>query len=153
MTTERRVFLAPFSNPTAGRWVPADEAEEELERLQDIWGDVDFGAMDSEGFGGTVCEMTSIADIIEADRLIEIHGDAFFAFLKIEGIEHATAARFEDAYVGEYASDREFAEELVDSCGYLDEVPENLRFYFNYDAFARDLMMDHYSEDGFYFRA
>jgi len=142
MTDKRRVFLAPFAHPLAGRWVDACDAEEELERLQEKWGDVDFGAMDSEGFG----------------EAIEQHGDSFVAFLRFNGgpaaqwtVEDAVA-QYEEEYVGQYDSTLDFAEEVVDSYGYLDAMPESLRSYFDYAAFARDLMMDHYEQDGFYFR-
>lgn len=153
MTEERRVFLAPFDNPLAGRWVDACEATEELERLREKWGDVDFGAMDSEGFGGAVNEYTPVDEIVRLDELIEDHGEAFVAFLKVEGAEHATVDRFEDAYSGQYDSHRAFAEEIVEQCGYLDEMPEQLLGYFDYDAFARDLMFEHYEQDGHYFRS
>jgi len=158
MTDKRRVFLAPFAHPLAGRWVDACDAEEELERLQEKWGDVDFGAMDSEGFGGVVNEYTSVEDILALDEAIEQHGDSFVAFLRFNGgpaaqwtVEDAVA-QYEEEYVGQYDSTLDFAEEVVDSYGYLDAMPESLRSYFDYAAFARDLMMDHYEQDGFYFR-
>ena len=34
-----------------------------------------------------------------------------------------------------------YAEELVDDTGMLDSLPENLRHYFDYARFARDLFM------------
>lgn len=34
------------------------------------------------------------------------------------------------------------AHEVVEECGYLDQMPENLRFYFDYKAFARDLSIE-----------
>lgn len=157
MTDDRRVFLAPFAHPLAGRWVDACDAEEELERLQERWGDTDFGAMDSEGFGGVVNEHTSVDDIVAWDEALEEQGDPLLAFLKVEGVYGASVAevveRFQDAYAGQYDSPRDFAEEVVESCGYLDEMPESLRPYFNYDAFGRDLMFDHYEQDGYYFRS
>jgi antirestriction protein len=35
-----------------------------------------------------------------------------------------------------------YVEMLVEDCGLLDEVPENLRYYFDYEAFARDLELN-----------
>lgn len=29
--------------------------------------------------------------------------------------------------------------QIVDECGYLNQMPENLRYYFDYEAFGRDL--------------
>ena len=151
-TDERRVFLAPFSNPTAGRWIFADEVENELAALRAKYGDVDFGAMDSEGFGGLVNEYTPIDEIVRLDEAIETHGAAFLAFAKVEGVEYATLEHFEDAYCGEWDSDREFAEEYIESTGMLGDAPELVARYFDYKSFASDLMFDHYEQDGFYFR-
>ena len=55
-------------------------------------------------------------------------------------------SEFEDAYQGEYADEMAFTEQLVDDLGMLDSMPENLRGYFDYDTFRRDLFMsDYYS--------
>lgn len=61
--------------------------------------------------------------------------------------------KIEDAYAGQADSDVEFTEEWVESTGMLDNVPDSLRFYFDMEAFARDLMMDYYSSNGHYFYA
>lgn len=48
----------------------------------------------------------------------------------------------EDAYCGRFDSEEQYAEDLVDNCGLLDGMPENLRGYFDYEAFARDLFIN-----------
>lgn len=35
----------------------------------------------------------------------------------------------------------EYAEQFIEDTGMLDEMPENLRFYFDTEAFARDLII------------
>lgn len=35
----------------------------------------------------------------------------------------------------------DYALNYVEACGLLESMPENLRFYFDYDAFARDLVL------------
>ena len=60
--------------------------------------------------------------------------------------------KFEEAYMGEWDSEEAFAESLADDCGYLSQIPENLRYYFDFSAFARDLFAYDYDyEDGFVF--
>lgn len=60
---------------------------------------------------------------------------------------------FEDAYVGSFKSDEDFAYDYVESTGMLGNVPDSIQRYFDYEALARDLMMDGYSSDnGYYFR-
>lgn len=34
------------------------------------------------------------------------------------------------------------AEQVVEQCGYLDEMPEHLRNYFDYEAYGRDLEIE-----------
>jgi antirestriction protein len=55
-----------------------------------------------------------------------------------------------DTYRGFYESELKFTEELVDELGYLEQMPENLRHYFDYEAFRRDLFItdfESYRED------
>lgn len=60
---------------------------------------------------------------------------------------------FREAYQGEWSSEEEFAEQLADDCCMLDNVPESVKMYFDYAAFARDLFIDdYYFESGFVFR-
>ena len=60
--------------------------------------------------------------------------------------------KIDEAYAGTASSDVEFAEELADAIGLLDEVPDNLKMYFDMEAFARDLMINDYNEhSGHYF--
>ena len=61
-------------------------------------------------------------------------------------------ASIPEAYQGYFDCDEDFAADLAESCGYLDDMPENLRYYFDYVKFARDLMIDSFMEDsGHYF--
>lgn len=57
----------------------------------------------------------------------------------------------EDAYYGSYSSYEELAEEYADGTGMIAEVPESLRFYFDMEAFGRDLAMDFLEHDSHYF--
>jgi antirestriction protein len=57
---------------------------------------------------------------------------------------------FSDHYQGEWADEVSFAENLVDECGMLESMPKNLRYYFDYAAFSRDLFINDYIYlDGF----
>lgn len=54
---------------------------------------------------------------------------------------------------GEYESDRQVAEDYVDSLGGVDQLgPDTARNYFDYEAFGRDLLInDYFEEDGYVF--
>ena len=71
----------------------------------------------------------------------ECHLDvtAFAAFLDYEGMDIEEAAEaFSEQYAGTYGSLEAWAEEFADDTGMLSEVPEALRRYFDFEAWARD---------------
>ena len=52
--------------------------------------------------------------------------------------------RMDDAYVGVYDSKEDFAREIVSDCYDIEKMMGNLAYYFDYEAFARDLFMGDY---------
>lgn len=66
--------------------------------------------------------------------------------LTSENIEKA-----EEKFLGHYDNDEEMAEEYAEQTGMLYEVPESLRYYFDFEKFGRDLSMDLQEFDGYYF--
>lgn len=82
--------------------------------------------------------------------------DAFEAYAELFGVEEddadVLAASFEDAYYGEFLNDTEMAEAIVDESGMLSDVPDTIAWYFDYEKYARDLMIsDFWEKDHFYF--
>ena len=60
---------------------------------------------------------------------------------------------FKDSYAGKFDSDREFAEHLVDETCLLSGADEQVKRYFDYDSYARDLLHgDYWTTDNHYFR-
>lgn len=59
----------------------------------------------------------------------------------------------EQAYEGEYDSEEDYAEFIIDECYDLEKTMGSLAGYFDYKAFARDLFItDYIFQDGFVFR-
>ena len=60
---------------------------------------------------------------------------------------------FKERYRGEYDSFTDLAEQLLNECGELDQIPEHLRGYFDYEAYGRDLRLggDVVEHDGYFF--
>ena len=80
----------------------------------------------------------------------EAEESAKIAFVEWRG--YWSVCDFEDCYRGEWDSQEAYAEELIDSCGYLDGVPTLIRDYFDYEKFTRDLFMtDCHWQDGHVF--
>lgn len=76
--------------------------------------------------------------------------DAVDAYIAL-GIGDDDLSDFEEAYQGEWKSDKEFVQELVEDCG---DIPKDLPAYIHIDweGTARDVMMDYSEQDGYYFR-
>ena len=66
-----------------------------------------------------------------------------------EGAKEAYMERFDDwderlfldRYLGRFDSWKDMTEELLKSTGDLNQIPEKLRCYFNYDAYALDMRL------------
>jgi antirestriction protein len=95
---------------------------------------------DHEGFGSLIGESTSFDRVAELAELIEEHGDAFIAYAENIG-DDATADGFQEAYQGEYDTLADWAEQFMDDTGGLSEMQENLRNYFDFEAYGRDAQL------------
>ena len=81
-------------------------------------------------------------------ELIDEHGEGFK--LRYEDIGDLDGDDFRNSYNGCWSSEAEFAENYCDDCM---EIPDNLKSYFDYEKFARDLLMDYSvyeGDDGFH---
>jgi hypothetical protein len=160
-----QVFFYVDGIPTKGRWIALE--------LIDSWADVHLAlqaaGLVSEGYGGDVlaadiegalakCFYVSRYDLFDLPRYVEVREeierhdldrDAVAAFLDWSGSFDFDS--FSDSYMGKYTSEEAFAEQLVEDCGILAEVPEHIARYFDMEAFARDLFLgDYYMADGGY---
>lgn len=60
---------------------------------------------------------------------------------------------FQDRYHGKYESWKDMATEFLEETGELDKIPDNLRYYFDYEAYARDIRLngDMVEHNGYFF--
>jgi antirestriction protein len=58
----------------------------------------------------------------------------------------------EDALIGEFSSDEEFAQDMADNCGLMTQEAVWPYTCIDWEYAARELMYDYYENDGFYFR-
>lgn len=91
--------------------------------------------------------------IQEFAELDEDEREAYEAFLDVRCDSHISIDDFREAYQGEWDSEEEFARYIVDECGMLDNVPESLKDYFDFERYADDLFRYDYDfQDGYVFR-
>ncbi len=63
------------------------------------------------------------------------------------------ADKCEERYAGHHASWEDMAEDYLESSGQLNEIPKNLRWYFDYEKYGRDMQIsgDMCEENGYFF--
>ena len=157
-TATPRVYIRCLAAYNAGhlhgRWVDATDYDCIMEEIQDILetspepNAEEWAIHDYEGLHGlAINEYESIERVAELGELIEEHGPAFAAYANHVGADYATAEGFQDAYCGEWESERAYGENLFDEL-YLHDVPDHVQPYIDYDSFAHDLFIDdNYSVD------
>jgi antirestriction protein len=108
-----------------------------------IEGAEEFAIHDFEGFGGLMLdEYESISSVVAYAEFIMEHeelGQALLANYRLEDAERM----IEESYYGCYDSEVDFAQHLFEEC-YSHSIPDNLMYYFDHEAFARDLFINDY---------
>ena len=151
----------------AGEWVSVPNNEERFLRLcADVHSDEDnpeFMYLDWVDVPASLIRENHVDDALfdAVDYMETLHRDdvrrAFLIWLssvEIDDVRDDLGTRFEDAYMGEYASEREFAEEWLDDM----DVPEpprvgNITLGYDHDMLARDLFnTDYFFCDGHVFK-
>ena len=130
-----------------GRWIDANQdADCIMEEIQEVLESSpergeEWAIHDYEGFHGLgLSEYESIDQVAKLGRLITEHGPAFAAYANHVGVDYATEESFQDAYCGEWDSEKAYGEHLFDEL-YLHDVPEHVQPYIDYESFARDIFM------------
>jgi len=81
--------------------------------------------------GGLDDKIFEWLDLDDDEReYVQAYWDCISSDAEIEDIQ--------DAYEGTHESEIQYMEEWLDSSGMLSEIPENLRYYFDTEAFLRD---------------
>ena len=93
-------------------------------------------------------------DLIKAyAELDEDEQRAYEAYLDLRCESDVTVEDFREHYCGEWNSEEEFTENLIEDLGILDEIPEHLRRFFDVSAYSRELFQYDYDFcDNFVFR-
>jgi antirestriction protein len=151
-----RIYVASLPDYNNGRlhgaWIGADadpadihHAIAQMLERSPAEGAEEFAIHDFDGFSPwQPGEFESIVTVSTVAQGIAAHGLAFAHWAEIAGTSDPDLLdRFEDAYLGHWASVEEYATDLADNVGLWTEgvAPDSLSQYvrFDYEAFARDL--------------
>ena len=140
------------SGHLVGGWLDLtefDDGAEIGEAIKKITKGADeYAIHDHEGLGPFYSEhlngddLYNIVESFHECARLGIEWDLFCEWCDDCGYDMDDHSSFKDAFVGEYDTFRDYAEQFLDEL-YLHDVPESIRYYIDYDAFARDLAFDH----------
>lgn len=140
-----------------GAWIDllevsdSDELAEIMNGIHSDESDPEFMIQDFQGFPKCYYSESGLnAEIWEYLKAIkEFNKDAIDAYLN----NGNDLSNFEEAYQGEYKSELDFTYEIIDDCNILGDMPSDLKNYFDYEAYSRDLFISDYDYiDGYVFR-
>jgi antirestriction protein len=154
--------------PTKGNWIDLDDitdwdgVKSELAKSLGLKADDldEILCSDIEGlprhFYASNCDgfsMTEWADFKEQLEATHLDAEVIDAYLDNMGSYGGVdISNIEDAYYGEYDDFTDFAYHLMEDTGDLEQIPESLRGYFDYEKFGRDLSYDFFESNGHFFR-
>lgn len=145
---EPRIYVACLAAYNAGflhgEWILANQDSSEIQKevsnmlLRSPVKDAEEWAIhDYENFAGiSINEYTGFDRVSYLGTCISEHGEPFSLYANYVGLEYATKEDFLEAYVGEYSSQEEYAEELFDDCY---QIPDFIQSYIDWIRVARDL--------------
>lgn len=126
-----------------------DDVEELSAAIQEMLKDSvipnaeEFAIHEYEGFYGyQIHEYENLETVLTLGYNIAEHGEAYVLFCKNYG-SIADVEDFQEAYVGEYDSEIDYAQEIFDE-QHITVIPEAIRNYFDYALYAQDLFINDY---------
>lgn len=148
--------------PTKGRWFNLDE--DFIPELVETLLKIKFPDCSTDEI--LVADAQGFADYFHSCQSFDWDGwETFKEELQLTNLDHEVIMAYfencgqtdidtiEEAYQGQHNSDEDFAYQLADEIGLLDGMDESLQCYFDWESWARDLMMcDYFESNGHYFR-
>lgn len=113
---------------------------QDFEAPEFMWGLINEGYISPD-----IYEIAGKLDEVDID-MIAAYVDATGEPLSLEVIEKA-----EDRFYGYFENDYDLGFDYAEASGIIDSIPENLRFYFDFDKLGRDLSHELISSGGYYF--
>lgn len=166
---ENKIYVGTYykynCGSIAGAWIDLenlsqDEFYSKCKELHKEETDPEFMYQDfecDEIFKGMISECgidPEFWELKETLENIQIDLEALTAYKNLFG--EIDIRNFEDKFfchIQEYNVNQAFGEYMLEEMGYLEQVPEHLRYYIDAESYGRDLLMSDFFEfDGFVFR-
>jgi len=156
MKNTPKIYVACLASYNAGilhgEWIDLFDCDDLNENVQSILkkspvSDAEEYAIHDYEFCGSLSEyagldtVEAIKEAFEKAESESVDWDLFCQFCEHKGheIEADAVEKFNEAFAGTADSLVDWCHGFLDDTGQLEAIPENLRFYFDYEAFARDM--------------
>ena len=147
-----KIYVADLAAYVAGTlhgcWIDANQDAEDIhQEIQEMLAESpepsaeEFALHDFSGFGSFhLAEYDDIETVSALARLIDEFGEmvASTVWGRVAGDAGEARRILEECYQGSWDSLEAWAEDLLESTGELNQVPEHLRSYIDIEAYARD---------------
>ena len=142
---------------TLGDYSDLEEFYEACRELHKDEEDPEFMFQDFEApelFKNLIWESGIDENIVEiAEAMEDKDADMISAYVSLMGkkLTPELIEQAEERFYGQFDSYTDLAEDYAEQTGMLNEVPESIQRYFDFEAFGRDLSYDFMEENGYYF--
>jgi antirestriction protein len=87
--------------------------------------------------------MITVEEQAVVDNVTGGNGNLFVAWCDNNGepITEESLEQFEESFQGVWDSVVDYVAQFVEDTGMLGDMPESLRYYFDYDGYARDMIL------------
>lgn len=146
--TQARIYVGTYAKYNAGSikgaWLALDDYPDKDEFLKACAAlhadesDPEFMFQDFEGFPKNLYSESHISDDLFAWLGLDDDDRELLAVYQDNVESDADIDKARECFAGKYGSEIEWAENFLDDTGALQDVPENLRNYIDYEAYARD---------------
>ncbi len=145
-STIARIYVGTYakynSGSLKGAWLDLEDYSDNDEflaacaALHSDENDPEFMFQDYEGFPRDLYGESDISDVWEWLKLDDEDRELLAVYQSTIG--EATMEQARDAYAGSFDNPADWAEQFLNDCGDLQDVPEHLRNYIDFEAYARD---------------
>src|SRR5262245_56153978 len=147
-TVTPRLYVGTYAKynagSIAGRWLNLEDYQSKddfldaCRELHKSEHDPEFMFQDFECFPRALYSESSVSDGLWAWLELDEDDRELLAVYQDSVNQNGDIDEAREAFAGKFDSKREWAEQFLDDTGSLAEVPEHLRNYIDYDAYARD---------------
>ena len=157
--SKRRLFVGCLASYNSGiihgEWLDLSDYYD-MDELQDKVNEIlksspcqgeEYDIQDYEGFGDLFKGESSLSKAWAIhETLIEVEKEGIDEDLFLEFVSHhgeeldaSIIEKFQDSYQGRFDSLEDYGENIANECGYLSEVPKILRYYIDFERYAKDM--------------